>query len=59
MGVFSTSGSVDTAMGLMQDIGLLIKATLMVCLIGLLYIMGPCGWMIGGVGVLFLAMKGH
>jgi hypothetical protein len=59
MGVFSTSGAADTSMGLMQDFWLLIKATLTVCLIGLLYVMGPCGWMIGGVGVLFLAMRGH
>jgi len=44
---------------MLESLGLLIKVALTIGLIGLLYAMGPCGWMIGGVGILYLGSKGY
>jgi|ETNmetMinimDraft_1059919.scaffolds.fasta_scaffold1471791_1 hypothetical protein len=48
---------VRVAMGLMGDVGILIKAGLTVGFMFILYAMGPCGWMCGGTLLVYLTMK--
>jgi len=44
-------------MGFLGDIGLLIKAALTIAFLFVLYVMGPCGWMIGGTLLLYVSSK--